>query len=170
VFLFSASLSIASDSPGSPTGSQDSASAGLQAGRADWNNLKRLGRGDQVRVVRRDSSSYTGEIQAVGDGAITVRTGPAEKTFSREDVLRVSVKGRSHRRRNALLGLLIGAGAGVAVNVAFPEMGAGRCAQPWPACVDAGSAAAVGLLGGAIGAAAGAAIPTGRWQEVYRAR
>jgi hypothetical protein len=152
------------------TGDLQKAAAGRHAGKADWDNLKRFGSGDKVRVVLLDSSSYIGEIRAVGDGAITVRTGPAEKTFSREDVLRVSAKGRSHRIRNALLGLLIGAGAGVAINVASPEMGAGRCAQPWPACVDAGNAAAVGLVGGAIGAAAGAAIPTGRWLEVYRAR
>ena len=137
-------------------------------GKGSWDDLKKLAPGDQIQVVLNDGKSYRGHFQALGDNGIVVRLTAAEQTFARETVLRVSVKGQSHRLRNALIGLATGAGVGVIVGVASPELGQGTCAQG--SCVNAESASVAGFVGGALGAGIGAAIPTGGWRDVYRAR
>jgi hypothetical protein len=139
-----------------------------QNAKANWDNLKSLAPGDDIRIVLNDAKSYGAKFQSVSDEAIVVRVGTGEQTFTRETVLRVSAKGASHRRRNALLGLAAGTGTGVIVAVASPELGTGKCAQG--SCVDAGFVSALGFVGAAIGAGVGAIVPTGGWHDVYRAR
>jgi hypothetical protein len=138
-----------------------------QFAKDSWDSLKQLASGQQIRIVLNDAKSYGGRFQSVSNDGLIVRTGGGEQTFERQNVLRVSTKGRSHRGRNALIGLAVGAGAGVIVAVASPELGTGKCAQG--SCVDAGTVSMVGFWGGALGAGLGAAIPTGGWHDVYRA-
>jgi small nuclear ribonucleoprotein (snRNP)-like protein len=135
---------------------------------ANWENLKQLAPGQEVQVVLNDAKSYRGQLQTVGDDALVLRLAMGEQTFARQNVLRVSTRGKSHRGRNALIGLAVGAGAGVIVAVASPELGTGKCAQG--SCVDAGTVSMVGFWGGVLGAGLGAAIPTRGWHDVYRAR
>jgi hypothetical protein len=135
---------------------------------ANWESLKQLAPGQEVRVVLNDAKSYGGQFQSVSDDGIVLRLGKDSQTFERQNVLRVSTRGKSHRGRNALIGLAVGAGAGVVVGVASPELGQGKCAQG--SCVDAGTVSMVGFWGGVLGAGLGAAIPTGGWHDVYRAR
>jgi len=136
--------------------------------KANWASLRQLAPGDQVRVVLNGAKSYGGQFQALSDEAIVVRLATGEQTFTRGTVLRVSTKGPSHRGRNALIGLATGAGAGVIVGVASPELGQGKCAQG--SCINAESISVGGLVGGVLGVGIGAAIPTGGWHDVYRAR
>lgn len=142
--------------------------ADTRNGSGNWDNLKKLAPGDQIQIVLNDAKSYRGEFQTVSDDAIVSRLETGEQTFVRQDVLRVSTKAQSHRGRNALIGLAVGAGAGVIVAVASPELGTGKCEQR--SCIDAGTVSALGVVGGAIGAGIGAVIPTGGWRDVYRAR
>jgi hypothetical protein len=135
---------------------------------ANWANLKQLASGQQIRVVLNDAKSYSGQFQSVKDEGLVVRTGGGEQTFERQNILRVSSQGKSHRGRNALIGLAVGTGAGVAVGVASPELGQGKCAQG--SCVNAESAALAGFAGAAIGVGLGAVLPSGGWYDVYRAR
>jgi small nuclear ribonucleoprotein (snRNP)-like protein len=134
---------------------------------ANWENLEQLASGQEVQVVLTDAKSYRGQLQTVGDDALVLRLARGEQTFERQNVLRVSTRGKSHRGRNALIGLAAGAGAGVIVAVASPELGTGKCAQG--SCVNAGIVSMVGFWGGVLGAGLGAAIPTGGWHDVYRA-
>jgi small nuclear ribonucleoprotein (snRNP)-like protein len=138
-----------------------------QSSQNNWDNLKQLAPGQQVQVVLNDAKSYRGQLQTVGDDALMLRLATGEQTFERQNVLRVSTRGKSHRGRNALIGLAVGAGAGVVVGVASPELGTGKCAQG--SCVDAGTVSVVGFLGGVLGAGLGAAMPTRGWHDVYRA-
>ena len=133
----------------------------------DWDNLRQLAPGRQIQIVLNDAESYTGQFQSASDERLVVRTGGTDQTFERQNILRVSTRGKRHRGRNALIGLAVGASAGVIVAVASPELGTGKCAQG--SCVDAGTVSMVGFLGGSLGAGLGAAIPTGGWHDVYRA-
>jgi hypothetical protein len=76
--------------------------------KANWDNLKRLLPGEQVWVVLSDARSYHGLIQAASDEALVARILSGEKTFKREDILRVSSRGEPHRGRNAAIGAGIG--------------------------------------------------------------
>jgi hypothetical protein len=136
--------------------------------KGNWDNLRKLAPGDNIRIVLNDMKSYPANFQSVSDEAIVLRLETGEQSFARESVLRVSAKGQSHRGRNALLGLLVGGAAGAIVAVASPELGQGTCSQG--SCVDAGTVSALGFVGGGLGAGIGAAIPTGGWHDVYRAR
>jgi hypothetical protein len=139
-----------------------------QQARDSWDNLKGLATGQQIRVVLNDAKSYSGQFQRVSDEGLVIRTGGGEQAFERRNILRVSSQGKSHRGRNALIGLAVGVGAGVAVGVASPELGQGKCAQG--SCINAESAALAGFAGAAIGTGLGAVLPTGGWHDVYRAR
>ena len=138
-----------------------------ESSQSRWNDIKQLAAGQQIRIVLNDAKSYEAKFQSVTDEAVVVRLATGERTFERQNVLRVSTRGKRHRGRNALIGLAVGAGAGVIIAVASPELGTGKCAQG--SCVDAGTISQLGVVGGAVGAGLGAAIPTGAWYDVYRA-
>ena len=133
-----------------------------------WDDLKQLAQGQQIRIVLNDAKSYTGQFQSVTDAGIVVRLATGDQAFERQSVLRVSAQGKSHRGRNALIGLAVGTGAGIIVGVASPELGQGKCAQG--SCVNAASIALPGVVGAVVGAGLGTAIPTHGWHDVYRAR
>ncbi len=127
--------------------------------RSNWDNVKQLLPGEEIRVVLKDLKSHRGLVLTVSEDALVVRTAPGEQTFKREILLRVSSKGQSHRGRNATLGALIGGGAGAAIAASAPKYDR----RFWVLIV--------GLpLGSMVGAATGAVMPTGGWHEVYRAR
>ena len=128
-----------------------------QSSQNNWDNLKQLAPGQQIRIVLNDAKSYEAKFQSVTDDAVVVRLATGEQTFPRQSVLRVSTKHRSHRVRNAL----IGAGAGVATALAV-DAGCKDCTTgTW-----AGDTVGLGVLGALVGAL----VPTGRWHDVYRAR
>jgi hypothetical protein len=130
---------------------------------SNWGNLKQVVPGQQIRIVLNDAKSYTGQFQSASDEGLVVSTGGTDQTFERQNVLRVSTKGASHRGRNALIGAGIGGGFGAAV---------GGASDPKQEVLPGGAvaAAALGVVFGATGAVVGAVIPTGRWHDVYRAR
>ena len=128
---------------------------------SQWDNLKQLAPGDGIRIVLNDMKSYAGQFQSVSDDAIVVRLTSGDQTLPRENVLRVSTKGQSHRLRNAALGAVIGVGAGFAT-----AAGTSR---------NDSEAQAIGYvvvppLLGCVGAGVGAFLPTGGWHDIYRAR
>jgi len=130
---------------------------------ANWDNLRTVTPGAQVQVVLNNVKSYRGQFQSVSDEALVVRLETGGQTFSRHDVLRVSAKGESRRLRNALIGAGVGAGIGLGVGAAA-DSGCGRN------CIVQSGKAIFTPLGGMIGAVAGAALPTGRWHDAYRAQ
>jgi hypothetical protein len=139
-----------------------------QSSKNSWDNLKQPAPGQQIRIVLNDAKSYTGQFQSLTDAGIVVRLAAGDQAFERQSVLRVSTQGKSHRGRNALIGLAVGTGAGIIVGVASPELGQGKCSQG--SCVNATSVSVAGAAGAAVGAGLGAAIPTHGWHDIYRAR
>ena len=133
---------------------------------ANWENLKQVTADDDLRVILTDGRSYNAKMQTYSESAVVVRTITGEQTFAREDVLRISAKGRSHRMRNALIGAgitfgaIFGAGAAHAASL--------RKEYPQNRWTEVG--AGVGAVFAPVGAAVGAALTPGGWHVVYRAR
>jgi hypothetical protein len=147
-------------------------------GRASsWDNLKSLRPGQEIRVVMNNVKSYQGAFESLSDGGITLRQATGEQTLARKDILRVSQKiGQDHRVQNVLTGAVVGAGAGLGIGLIAnhviwshrnctegPLFGCGYPPNPhWGIILTP--------LGGLAGATIGSAVPTGGWNDVYRAR
>ena len=142
---------------------------------SNWDNLKSLTRGQEIRVVMNSVKSYQGQFESLSDDGITLRQAAGEQTLARKDVLRVSWKGQSHRTRNAVIGAVVGAGLGLAAGLETdhviwshanctlgPAFSCGYPPNPHWALIGTPA------VGGA-GAVIGAVVPTGGWHEVYRA-
>ena len=132
-----------------------------------WNNLKHLAAGDEVRVVLNDGKSYAAKFQGFSDEAIVVRTFAGEQTFSRQDVLRVSAKKESHRMRNVLIGAAAGCGAGLGIAAGYAASQRKEYPQNHYFEVDG---PILGVLFGGAGGGLAAALSKGGWHDVYRAR
>jgi hypothetical protein len=130
-----------------------------QPSQNNWDNLKQLAPGQQIRIVLNDAKSYEAKFQSVTDDGIVVRLATGEQTFPRQSVLRVSSKHRSHRGRNALIGVGVGVAAALATDAAAcPDCTTGT----W-----AGDTIGLGVLGALVGALVSKGA---HWHDVYRAR
>jgi hypothetical protein len=137
-----------------------------QPAKDSWGNLKQLASGQQIWIVLNDAKSYSGQFQSVSNDGIVLRLGKDNQMFERQNVLRVSTKGASHRKRNALIGAGIGFAVGLGTGAA--ESASNRKEWPQNKYTEAGAIVGVGLAG--VGALIGAVLPTGGWHDVYRAR
>jgi hypothetical protein len=134
---------------------------------ANWDNLRKLETGQNVKIVLNDAKSYYGQFQSVSESGMVLRVAGEEQTLDRHDILRVSTMGAAHRTRNALIGAAIGKGAGLATGAGYAasrrsEYPQNRYFEVYGPVLGAAFAAA--------GAGLGAAMPTGGWHDVYRAR
>src|SRR5579862_490315 len=151
------------------------ASAGdSKGGLRSWDNLKSLSPGQEIRVVMNNVKSYEGKFESSSNAGITLRQAAGEQTLARQDVLRVSwEKGHNHRVRNAVIGAAAGAGVGLGLGVAYYLRPRNCTEGPLFRCEGPSNLDLAKILtpaGGGIGAAIGAALPTGGWRDVYRAR
>ncbi len=134
--------------------------AGLRAQTADWNDLKSIAPAGEVRVAT-SGCEFRGSLQNVTEDSIVLNSGSGQQTLRRQEVMRVSVRKKSHRKRNMLIGLAGGAGVGAGVGLASGC--SGLC------IVSKSQITAVTTMAGAlIGTAVGAVIPTGGWGEIYK--
>jgi hypothetical protein len=118
--------------------------------------------GTDVRVST-GARTVSGKIDRASDSLLALTVGKAAEWFDRQQVLTVSVKKGGHRKRNALIGLAVGAGAGLAIGLA---------ARPGPNQIKVIPAGAVvgGLTaaGAIVGAIVGVIIPSGGWRQIYQ--
>jgi small nuclear ribonucleoprotein (snRNP)-like protein len=138
------------------------AASTLWAAKSDWDNLNNLNPGEQIRVVLKDAKSYQGRFKAVDGQGITLRLSKGEQMLARKDVGRVFVRGKNHLARNMVIGGAIGA-----VLFALPAELAIVHNSNMPATPSEVYPWVVFIP---MGAVVGAAMPTGQWREVYRAR
>jgi hypothetical protein len=134
-----------------------------QTTQADWNALKALTAGTQVRIT--DSSrTVDGKLDQTTDDGIMVTSGKGQEKFDRRDVSIVSVKKQSRRKRNTLIGLGVGAGGGFAfVGALANDVKNSILGGHGPAVIA--SSAAAGAL---VGVLVGAVVPSGGWRQVYK--
>ena len=131
-------------------------SAQDEAGQS-WENIRAVRMGERVRVDTAQSKQ-NGILESIDGDAITFRSdGNRVLTISRADVTRVYTRSRSHRVRNLLIGTGVGAAIGAVLYGTIGEI------------IRNETRDAPGLLlfPIGIGAAIGAAMPTGGWTKVY---
>lgn len=133
-----------------------------QSAEDSWGNLNRLHVGQKIEVVDMKMKSVTGSFVAVSEEAITLLAGVTRISIPQPNVLSVKNREASHRKRNMLLGLAIGAAGGLA-------SGAIRGAMNRDAGETGVFIMALTPIGAGIGAAAGAVLPASQ-VTVYRAK
>jgi hypothetical protein len=134
---------------------------------ANWEGVKQLAAGEEIRVAMIDGRSVRGGFQSASDDALAVATSKSPETLSRAMIAKVSAKAKGHRLRNALIGLGAGAGAGLTAG-AITDHGC-----PASGCFLVGKNFAKEVFtpaGALVGLTVGALIPTGGWRDVYRAK
>jgi hypothetical protein len=127
-----------------------------------WENLRDVRAGEAIEVVDASMRAHRGDFAAFTSETISLRLDGREMTIPRAGVASVKRRGERHRRRNALLGLAIGATGGLAAGVIHGATYHERGETPVFVAVYA-------PIGAGIGAVAGAALPAGRQVTVYRA-
>ena len=133
-----------------------------QSGVDSWDNLRQLRAGQRIEVVTAKLKSVQGSFTGYTDQAVSLRVGQDEVAVPRDEVFSVKNRERSHRRRNALLGLAIGAAGGLVA-------GAIKGATYHESGETAVFVVVLTPIGAGIGAGVGAALPAGP-VTVYRRR
>ncbi len=134
-----------------------------QPSEGSWENLSQLRVGQRVEVVDMKLKSLQGAFIGYSGDAVSLRLDSNEVSIPREQVLSIKNRGSSHRARNVLIGLAIGAAGGLAVGAVrgatYHEEGeTGVFVLVWTP------------IGAGVGAIAGAALPAGGQVTVYRAK
>lgn len=137
-------------------------SVAAQTNVTDWNTVKALTAGTEVRVTA-GSRTVRGKIDRITDDTLVVTSGKGPEMFTQQEVTRVSVGTVGHRGRNTLIGLGVGAGVGLGIGAAVD-------AQPCKGfCIFPNAGKVVFTpLGAIVGTLAGVAIPTGGGREIYK--
>ena len=117
-----------------------------------------------MKVALQNGSATHGKFRSANNTGLMIATEAGEETLSRENIRSVSVKHNGHRGRHALIGAAIGAGAGLGIGVAIDN----DCTKNLIVCTGNKGKAILTPAFAVIGAAIGAALPAGRWREVYR--
>jgi hypothetical protein len=133
---------------------------------ADWDDLKQIAPGAEVRATMADGKTFRGQFQRASQDSLALGTANSQESLDRTQVVRVQLMRTGHRWRNSLIGLGVGAGAGLGIGVGLDKhsMCTGFCV-PWP---NLGKAL-VTPIGAIVGFGTGAIMPTGGWKDVYRA-
>ena len=147
----------------SQASARTSASA-LQTRKANWDNLKGLAPGDEIKIAVKNGKSETGTLRGVTEDGIVVRLASENRLFERQSISAVFTKHEGHRARHALIGTLVGAGAGLAIGAVSDARDRNNWILP-----DIGKAVFT-PAGAAVGVAVGGLLPSGSWRKIYEAR
>jgi hypothetical protein len=127
---------------------------------ANWDNLKVLQPGQRIQVTDASHHNHSGAFSSISDQALILHGQHGDETISRETVLRVDVRGRSHRVRNVIIGGAVGAGIGAGA-------GYGATSNNKIGFTRGDGAALGAAFGFVAGAIVGALIPSHK--NIYRA-
>jgi hypothetical protein len=145
--------------------------AAAQQPASNWENLKTVAPGTQVRVVSGTSlKPIQGRLGSVTDTDLVLGRGASQQSFLRPQVSGVFVEKSHHRLRNALIGLGVGTGAGLLIGFGVGHAQESGCRKSggWFCGLDAGVETGVGGVAGLLGGSLlGAFWPTGGWRKIY---
>ena len=126
-----------------------------------WDNLRLLRAGQKIDVVNMQMKTVTGKFSAFTGDAISLAVGNDQVSVARANVASVKNREASHRLRNTLLGLAIGAGTGAVIGATLLKSSESG--------EELFGVMVVSPIGAGIGAGTGAALPAGH-VTVYRAQ
>jgi hypothetical protein len=129
-----------------------------------WESVQALTPGTDVQVRLTSGESARGPLGLVSDRSVALTLKNGQRMFARQEIARLSVKMPGHRKRNALIGLAVGTGGGIAAGAA---MDAGE--HPCIVACDLGKVVFT-PMGAIVGVIVGALLPTGRWSTIYETR
>lgn len=136
-----------------------------------WDGLKMLAPGTEVRVSSVSTPAHAkpiqGALESVTDSELVILQAGGPQTFARTRILSVSVNGKNHRLRNALIGLGVGLGAGIGIGAAVGESQAHNCSGFLCGLTLPVDAIIGGIIGIAGGTLAGVFWHTGGWRKIY---
>ena len=134
----------------------------LAAQTTDWNTVKSLAAGTQVRITV-GPRTLRGEILRATDDALVIASNKGQEMFDRPQVSTVSLRKPSHRGRNTLIGLVAGAGGGLGIGLAAR-------AKPgqWEFISNEAVVAGFTAAGAIVGTLVGVIIPSGGWRAIYQ--
>lgn len=135
--------------------------ARAQSAIGSWDNLKQLHPGQKIEVVDLHLKKSKGKFVSLTDEAISLRNKKQQQSITRAEVMRVSVRDASHRKREMVLGAAIAGGAALAIGL-LANAPARNEGTGCDGCV-AGFAAAAAGGGAALGATCG-------YRTIYRAK
>jgi hypothetical protein len=134
----------------------------LSAQSSDWEGVKRLSSGRQVKIVLGNGTSYKGHVRSVDENSLALESG---RIAVKQEIKRVLIKTGGHRGKHALIGGAIGAAAGLGVGAGI-DSGCNR--SSFTICTGNLGKAVLTPAFGLIGLGIGALLPAGGWQEIYR--
>jgi hypothetical protein len=136
------------------------------AQKTNWANLKALPVGGEIRVSLNSGRSFRGQMQNVTDESLIIVAAASQETLARAEVAKVATRSDSHRLRNTLIGLGVGAGGGLAIGAGIDH---GTCSTCFFKNDNVGKIIFT-PLGAVVGTIVGLAWPTGTWHEIYRSK
>ena len=126
-----------------------------------WDNIRAIAPGHAIRV-HTAAEKQTGTFIAVDETTLRLKTSAGnEVSVPRSEITRVYSQSRSHRRRNFIIGAVIGVAVGA---IAYGTLGTLLENE------GAEDTATLLFVPIAIGGAVGAAVPTGRMKVMYDAK
>jgi len=149
-----------------------SLAAAAQTSASKWDTLRMLAPGTEVRVASANAKPIQGALESVTDSNLVLRQAGGPKSFVRTQILSISVKGKDHRMRNALIGLGVGTAAGLAIGYGIGRAQANNCSNKggWFCGLDEGAGTVVGGVAGIVGGTlTGVFWHTGGWRKIYSA-
>ena len=131
---------------------------------SNWDSVKALAPGTEVRVTASNSPPVRGTLDSVTDASLAIRpekgTVKGTRSFARPEVRSISVKKKRHRLRKVLIGAGVGAGAGLGIGAAVTNDCGGIACQG----VGVVLGGLIGLVGGVV---AGLVWSRSEWRQVY---
>lgn len=126
----------------------------------NWDRVKMIAIGTDIRVTVGTSKPVRGNLRSVTDNDLAIQSETGARSFSRADIRGLSVRQKNHRLRKVLIGAGIGTAAGIAIG--------GAAANHCMGIACGGARVALGgLIGLAGGVAAGALWSRSEWREIY---
>ena len=133
-----------------------------QPARQNWDSVKTLADGAEVRLTLTTGKDVRGFFQNATPEAIVLNAATSQEMLGRKEVKRVQLKKAGHRGRNTLIGLAVGAGGGLAAGIAADA----KADDSW---FPSAGKAVLTPLGAILGTIIGVVWPTGGWRDIYRA-
>jgi hypothetical protein len=135
--------------------------ASLAAKPKGWDNIRQIKAGHPIRV-HTAGQKQTGTFVGIEESAVRFRTtAGTEVTVPRAEVARVYAQSASHRRRNFVIGAIVGVAVGAAVYGTLGALLENEGGE---------DAAALLFVPIAVGGAVGAVLPTGTMKLMYDAK